>query len=73
MQDQKAEGQQEHQLAAGDATNGPTLDRESAITSPSTPAPERKYDYAYYKSVFGSHPMPLLSLILICSSKTSAK
>ncbi len=55
MQDQKAEGQQEHQLAAGDATTSPT---------PSTPSPGRKHDYAYYKSVFGSHPMPFAFLDL---------
>jgi D-serine deaminase-like pyridoxal phosphate-dependent protein len=55
MQDQKAEGQQEHQLAAGDATTSPT---------PSTPLLGRKQDYAYYKSVFGSHPMPFAFLDL---------
>jgi len=55
MQDQKAKDQREHQLAAGDATT---------LTSPSTPTPERKHDYAYYKSVFGSHPMPFAFLDL---------
>jgi len=55
MQDQKADGQQEHQLAAGEATTS---------TPPSTPSLERKHDYAYYKSVFGSHPMPFAFLDL---------
>ncbi len=55
MQDQKAEGQQEHQLAAGEATTR---------TPPSTPSLECKHDYAYYKSVFGSHPMPFAFLDL---------
>ena len=64
MQDQKAEGQQEHQLAAGEATTSTPLDHESTITSPSTPTPQRKHDYAYYKSVFGSHPMPFAFLDL---------
>ena len=64
MQDQKAEGQQEHQFAAGEATTSMPLDHESTITSPSTPTPQRKHDYAYYKSVFGSHPMPFAFLDL---------
>lgn len=64
MQDQKPEGRHEHRLAAGDATTGLARERESTSASPSTPARERKRDYAYYKGVFGSRPLPFAFLDL---------
>jgi D-serine deaminase-like pyridoxal phosphate-dependent protein len=64
MQDQKSEGQQERGLAAGDVTTGLAPERESTIASLSPLTHERKDDYAYYKSVFGGHPMPFAFLDL---------
>src|SRR5712692_46075 len=61
MQDQELAGQQEHKFGAGDTpiSTGPVREEPST-----TPPREHQRDYAYYKQVFGSRPMPFAYLDL---------
>src|SRR5690242_13045008 len=61
MQDQQLAGRQEGTITGSDVAEGAM---EGAMNGAATSTPARQHDYAYYKSVFGSHPMPFAYLDL---------
>src|SRR5437588_1872975 len=61
MQDQQLAGRQEGMVTERDVA-GSVM--EGAMNGTTTSTPARQYDYAYYKSVFGDHPMPFAYLDL---------
>lgn len=61
MQDQQLAGPQKSTITTGDVAKGAM---EDAKNGTSTLTSTRQHDYAYYKSVFGNHPMPFAYLDL---------
>jgi hypothetical protein len=55
MQDQQLAGRQEGTVTERDVAGNVM---EGAMNGTTTSTPARQHDYAYYKSVFGDHPMP---------------
>src|SRR5258708_26124811 len=61
MQDQQLAGPQKSTITTGDVAKGAM---EDAKNGTSTLTSTRQHDYAYYKSVFGNHPIPFAYLDL---------